>query len=178
MSPWLTFGLDLTAVLLLAMWRVPSDSTSTTVRWNRRALLTFATTVVTLVLIGGAGAFFFDDPWSAFSRLRGETISVEPADSEIGTGVSGELHEFSVRLVNHSNHSVRCYGGTANCRCLAIKDLPMVLPPGESRPIRLQITFRGGPGLFRERFVIFTDDEVQSLVVARATGRLTDSTIR
>jgi hypothetical protein len=173
-NPWLTFAADLTAVVALAWWRVPRGSERDSVRWVRGGAKILAGAAAFLLLMMGGLLVGFDDPWSALARLRGEAIRVEPAVSEVGVGVPGEEREFTVALVNSTGHTVRVIGGTSSCSCAATGDLPITLAPGETRPVRVTIGFRGGKGMFQARFLFYTDDEKQSEVVARLAGRVAE----
>jgi hypothetical protein len=92
----------------------------------------------------------------------------------VGEGRRGETREVTVRLVNHAGHTVECIGGTANCACMTTDDLPLTLGPGESRPVRVRMKFRGGKGSFQERFVFYTNERDQGTVVTRLAGRTLD----
>jgi hypothetical protein len=174
-NPWLTFAVDLTVVVVLAWWRVPQGPGQGSNRWLRGGATILAGAAAFLLLIMGGLIVVFDDPWLALARLRGESIRVEPAVSDIGAGVPGERREFTVHLVNHTDHPVRCIGGTASCACVTTDDLPITLAPGEARPVRVTTGFRGGKGVFLESFLFYTDDANQGEVVARMAGRVLEA---
>jgi hypothetical protein len=64
---------------------------------------------------------------------------------------------------------------TSDCNCLATDDLPVSVPPGESRPIAVRVYFKGKLGRFQRAFALYTDDYTQPVVVARFSGRVEPS---
>jgi hypothetical protein len=130
-----------------------------------------------LLLVALAGAAFLavaDDPHRALARLRGETISVDPAMSNVGEGGPGESRSFSISLTNSANHPVRLTGWTGNnCFALSTEELPITLAPGEFRKLRLSLVFPPGAGVrFQRSVTFFTDDEKQPLLTVWFRGRV------
>ncbi len=174
-SPWLTLALDVTAVAALAVWRPVRSTETRPAAWLRGVLRTGFGAAAFLALIGGAFLLTSDDPTRALARLRGEVISIEPAVSQVGEGVAGEQRTFPISLTNHGDRVVQIIGGTTTCSCIATGDLPITVPPGESRPIEVQVTFRGTSGRFQHNFILYTDDEKSPVVTARFAGRVIES---
>jgi hypothetical protein len=130
---------------------------------------------VFLVLVSGAFFLATENPAGALARLRGESVTVEPLVSDVGDGTTGEHRSFDIRLMNQTERPVRVTGGTTSCGCSAAADLPIALAPGESRPIRVEMTFGGSPGTFQHRFILHTDDENHRVVIARFSGRVVEA---
>jgi hypothetical protein len=130
--------------------------------------------VAFLVLIGGTFLLAIDNPVDALARLRGESLTVSPSETKVGDGVLGEERIFTIHLRNHTDRTIRVVGGTTNCGCVATDNLPIDLPPRESRRIDVHMKFSGGLGRFQHRFVLYTDDNQQRVVVARFSGRVID----
>jgi hypothetical protein len=63
-------------------------------------------------------------------------------------------------------------GGTTTCSCITPDDLPIIVPPNESRGILVRMRFQGRPGRFQHSFVLYTDNENQQTVTARFAGRV------
>lgn len=173
-SPWQAFGVDVALVCATLLWR-PSRAPGTRASaWLQGALTTAGGTVVLLTLIGGAFLLFSDDPAEALARLRGEVITVEPSISDVGTGVNEEQHEFQVQVRNNTERTIHIVGGTANCSCMAIADLPMTVPAHQARTMRVKIRLKGTAGAFQQPFRLFTDDETQEIVFGRVRGYIAE----
>lgn len=171
-SPWWTFALDVALIGVLVACRPrPSEELHST-SGVRTALTTGAGAVACLGLIGGAFWFAFDDPAAALARLRGEPITVEPSLTDVGDGISEEVRTLTIQLVNRGEQPVAIVGGTANCSCLATASLPGTVPPGESRPVTVQVTFKGQRGRFQHKFFFYTNDSIQPVVIAWFGGRV------
>lgn len=176
-SPWHTLGLDLTAVATLVWWR-PRREHGIEVAYSvmlRQVLAVIAGSGVVLVAVLGGLAWKYGSPFEALIQARGEPIVVEPSVSQVDEAVAGEKRTFTLRISNHQDRSVRIMGGTTTCSCITTDDLPITVPPNESRPIMVRIRFGGRPGSFQHSFVLYTDDENQQTVTASFTGRVIES---
>jgi hypothetical protein len=171
LSPWWSFGLDV-AILATLLFSRPSSSLATLPAGARNLIATGIGAAGFLMLIGGAFLLASEDPVVALARLRGEPIAVEPSVSELGAGIAGEQRTITVQLTNRTGQAVRIVGGTSNCDCIATGDLPVAVPPGESQPITVKLSFKGKVGRFQRSFALYTDDTTQPLVVARFAGRV------
>jgi hypothetical protein len=171
-NPWLTFAIDLAAVAVLALGRPKSALDTRAPDWLSGLLKTGASAAALLALTGGVAFLALGNPADALARLRGEPLAIDPPVSAVGEGVRGEERAFTIRLHNHTQRPVCLVGGTASCRCFTTDDLPLTVPAGESRPLRVRMTFRGEVGRFQRPFLLHTDDEDQQTIVARFTGRV------
>lgn len=176
-SPWGAFGLDVVCLTAL-VWCRPSIHGMERFgfsRWRWDAI-TIASGVVAILGVGLGGILLAGvHPGDFLARARGELVSVDPPVTDMGTDVSGQAHRFTVRLQNHTDHTVKIVGGTANCSCLATGDLPISIPPGESAPITVTGSFKGTTGLFQNEFYLYTDDEKHHRVLARFKGRIIET---
>ncbi len=172
-NPWLTFGVDVLALVALVLWRPPGSPEEGAAAKSRTLLRVVAGAVTCLVLIVGSFFLISSHQVHALARLRGEPITVEPAVSDMGDGLAGEERSFTIRITNHSDHQVRVVGGTASCSCFTTDDLPVTLLPGQSHPLTIRMVFRGQVGRFQRRFNLYTDDG-QGTIVARYSGRLVE----
>jgi hypothetical protein len=175
-NPWLTFAFDVAVMAALALFRpqpihAPNQHTDT---WFVGVLKTVAGAVAILVLVSGVFLLASDNPFDALARLRGESLTVEPSVSQLGDGVVREKRTFTIYLRNHTDRPIRVVGGTTTCACIATNDLPIVVPPHDAQPMEVQMIFKGGTGRFQQRFVLYTDDEQQKVVVARFSGRVVE----
>jgi len=92
--------------------------------------------------------------------------------SDMGSDVAGQRRQFTVRLHNHTDHTVRIVGGTTSCACSVTGDLPVSIPSGGSVAVTVSAGFKGTPGLFQQKFFFYTDDKDQHRVLARYEGRV------
>jgi len=173
-SPWYAMGLDLAAVAALVCWRPRQGYWSDSATLRRILAVAAGTGVILAVGFGGL-AWMYGSPYEALSHVRGEAITVESIVSYVGDGIAGEQRSFTIQLANHRDRPIKVIGGTTTCSCIATNDLPIIVPPRESRPITVRITFRGSPGRFRHSFVLYTDDEKQATATAWFAGRVIES---
>jgi len=171
-SPWVTFGLDVGAVVALALWRPAYAVDGPPVAWIQPLLKIGTGAAVLLALTSGAFLLAFASPAEALAWLRGEAITAEPAVSDVGKGLPGEARVLRIRLSNRTPRLVRVVGGTTSCSCVASRDLPLTLAYGETGSINVVVKFVGSPGRFQRHFVLLTDDEQQPEVVARFSGQV------
>ena len=113
-------------------------------------------------------------PFAAIASLRGDSLTVEPAVSDLGTGSRGDIRDFHIRVHNHTDRTVRIVGRTVDCSCNATDGLPMTVSAREIRSLKVQYRFSGQARAFQDPFVLYTDDEAQPLVVARVAGRIVE----
>jgi hypothetical protein len=171
-SPWWMFTLDATGVLALLIWR-PLVAQDRVVPFRSSLIFRVSlSTAASLTVIAATLLLVVDDPTAALAQLRGESIIIRPAVSEIGDGLLGEVRLFPITLENVASHAICIQGGTADCRCLSTKDLPLTIPPGQSRTIQISAKFLGRLGSFERHFRLFTDDDQQTVVIARFAGRV------
>jgi hypothetical protein len=81
-----------------------------------------------------------------------------------------------LQIRNQTDRTIRVVGGTADCSCMATKDLPLTVQPREVESVQVQFSFRGPSGAFQRAFVLYTDDERQPRVLARVTGSVIEPT--
>lgn len=178
-NPWLTFAFNVVVLAALTLCR-PNPTPNLNVRrpaWFVGVLRTGVGAAALLVLVGGVFLLAFDNPADALARLRGESLTVEPSVSQVGDGTIGEARTFTVHVRNHIDRPIRVVGGTTNCACIATNDLPIVVPPHEAQPMEVQVKFQDGTGRFQHRFVLYTDDEQQKVIVARFSGRVIEASL-
>lgn len=180
-NPWFTFGLDLVVVvvvLAVTLWRSGSAEDLSKTRLSgflMNCVQVAAFTAVLLGLLVTGIAIYAGDPWAAIAKLRGETLTVTPAITELGEGVAGKQLTFQVQLRNYSDNPINVVGGTTSCACIATQDLPITIPAGGNQSINVKIKFSGSPGKFAHRFVLYSDSE-ERLTVARFSGVIMPAT--
>jgi Protein of unknown function (DUF1573) len=174
-NPWITFALDVGAVALLCLLPTPDSFSNDSSAWSAWLQFLGRTCFRAVVILMVVAIFFLlisDDPATALARLRGDSITIDPAVCDFGSAAFGTERSLYVRLTNRADRPIRIVGGSADCRCLAIHSLPIILSAGETQTIEVKATFRGSPGRFRHRYKLFTDDETHPLVVAHIDGQV------
>jgi Protein of unknown function (DUF1573) len=174
-NPWITFALDVGAVALLCVLPMPDASSNHSSAWSAWPQFLGRTCFRAVVILMVVAIFFLlasDDPATALARLRGDSITIDPAVCDFGSAPFGRERSLYVRLTNRADRPIRIVGGSADCRCLAIRSLPIILSAGETQTIEVKATFRGSSGRFRHRYRLFTDDETHPIVVAHIGGQV------
>jgi hypothetical protein len=78
--------------------------------------------------------------WVAATRIRTGDRLTWSREIDYGVLKPGQDATRPVVLENRSREAVRIVGGTADCSCLATTGLPLVLAPGESASVPVEIT--------------------------------------
>jgi hypothetical protein len=170
-SPWWTFALDVGISSGLLYWYPIAG-----LRGAELSII-LATGLGGIAMVGMiAGAFVLtsENPVEALARLRGESITVQPPISDVGSGIVGDRQQVQIRLRNNTDRFIRVVGGTTDCSCIATADLPISVPPHEARAIAVKVQFKGSDGFFQHNFVLWTDDEDQRVITAGIRGYVTD----
>src|SRR5262249_25557508 len=123
LNPWYTFGLDVAAVAALWYWRPRASSVRASPGDSPARLLRpvlYLASGVTLILAGCFAALWLAFPSlsAALLFLRGESLTIEPKVVEVGTGVRGEVRDFSLEIRNYTDHPICLMGGRVGCRCI------------------------------------------------------------
>jgi hypothetical protein len=175
-SPWWTAGLDVAAITLLALIRpqpVQAAGEPLGRRLSRSPALTAVAGAVILLGLGAGGlTLAFESPGHALAYLRGESVLVEPAVSDVGSAPPGVATELRITIKNLTDHAIRLTGGMQDCTCLTTQDLPVSVPAHGNVTVRVVLGFRGSPGKFQQRFHFYTDESSQPVLIGRAVGRV------
>jgi len=70
---------------------------------------------------------------------------------------------------------VRLIGGTADCSCTVLQDLPLEIGAGEMRSVTVNVVMSGKPGIFTRKAGFFIDDHGMKRIDFRLTGRIVDA---
>ena len=177
-SPWVAFGIDGAALVLLGTSRPDFRGAyqSARGRWGRMVVREFGTVAVAVAScagIIGCTSLAFGSPEAALARLRGESVSVRPSIADGGSGEAGQTMEATVEIVKWTSCPVTIYGGTSDCSCVATKDLPLTLRPGEKRRVTVEVRLPESPGLFNRKAFLMTDCDDARMILFGLTGRIT-----
>ncbi len=172
-NPWYTFVIDIATVAALVFIRPDLQPL-----WENRARIgltaacVFGGYVVLLGLLAGFVYFHFGSVSAALASLRGERLSVSPGLIDMGEGAPAETRAASVELTNRTEQPIRLIGGSADCSCTVLGDLPVTVPPGESRSITITMNLPKTPGMFNRKAQLTIDDDGFKTVGFRLTGRI------
>ncbi len=176
-SPWAAFALDvllLTALILgrpdlKPLWDNPRQ---TLARGAIPALSALAGIVLISVTLWGLAYFSFGSVPAAIAYLRGERISIQPRLADVGTGEAGTERQVTLEVTNWTDQPVRLIGGTQDCSCTVLADLPITIPPLEARSVAVNIRLSGKPGIFTRKADFLVDDQGFKRISFRLTGRI------
>jgi hypothetical protein len=175
-NPWYMFAVDCAAVVATVAFRPDFKPL-----WNDRARIGITAAAILggyAVLLGVlalVSVVHFGSMDAAIAALRGERLSLDPAMVDMGQGVPGEERDASVELTNRTDKPIRLIGGTADCSCTVLGDLPVTIPSGESRSITVTMRLPKSAGIFNRKAHLKIDDDGFKSVGFRLTGRITPS---
>jgi hypothetical protein len=169
-SPWVAFGIDAAALALLACGR-PRANEAVPVERPRFGGVVVSAAVV-LVLLGAAGSWVYGSPGAALARLRGDPLTVNPDYLELGAIPVGESRDAALTVCNWSDRPVRLIGGTSDCTCTTLSDLPVTIAPGERTTVAIHLVAPPGAGLLTRMVMLRTDHPDQPQVRVRLGCRV------
>lgn len=175
-NPWLMFVIDLTALAALIIGR--PDLTPI---WNHRAAIVrtgvylFGAYFLFMGALAGFAHYRHGSIGAALASMRNERLTVYPATVDMGSGDAGESKDAAVEITNRTEHPIRLIGGTADCSCIVLGDLPVTIPPGETRSITVTVRLPRSPGIFTRKAELAIDDGDFKKVSFRITGRIVSS---
>jgi hypothetical protein len=165
-SPWYAFAADVAALVLLVVGRPRREAVAVGgMRPAARAGLKWAGGVgVLLVGLTAAGAAVYGSPDAALARLRGEKLLVD-SYLDFGTGKPGDTLEAPAIIRNVTDHPIRLVGGTSDCSCTVLRDLPVTIEPGGSAVVGIQLRIpTANNGQLTRTVFLRTDDPGQQTV--------------
>jgi hypothetical protein len=127
--------------------------------------------LISAILVGLAILIFGSVP-AAIASLRGERISIYPRLADVGAAEVGAERRVSLDVTNWTEQPIRLIGGTRDCSCTVLADLPITIPPKETRSLTVGIRLKGKPGIFTRKAALLVDDEGFQKITFRLTGRI------
>jgi hypothetical protein len=155
-NPWIVFGVNITVVASLTYFRPTFDQFGT-----RREVKRFVVLVSALglfVSLALASLFFGFGPFDRLTALlRLEPYYISPQAIDFGIGTPGQIKDADLLITNLSDKPIRVVGGSSSCSFVAMGDYPVVVEPGESRSMRIRVSYPVVPGSFAHTGTYFID---------------------
>lgn len=172
-SPWLAFGVDVTALVLLAVCR-PALRTGS-FRLPPRVVGIAASAGAMLLVLTGFGIWTYGSPQAVLARLQGRTLTISSDYIDFGSGTVDQVLTADVEVWNVSDRPVRLTGGTTDCTCVTTSGLPKTIPPGESWPVPVKLTIpSAGSGRFTRVVELWTDRVGEQTIRVRVGCRVVE----
>jgi hypothetical protein len=176
-NPWHAFALDVGIIALLGFGRPELAGLSKV--WHSKgsgsldALFGAVGGILLFsgLLLGLAQAIFGSIP-ATLANLRGERVSIHPLVVDVGQGTSGQIRHISVELINWTDRPIRIIGGTKDCTCTVLKDLPITIPAKATRALSVGVRMTKTPGIFTRRVTFLVDDNGFMRVGFTLTGQV------
>ena len=90
-------------------------------------------------LVAGWGYATHGTVYALPELARGRVMMVSPTVLELGPLNAGTLREASIDVKNLSGRAITINGLKTSCTCVGSVNLPMEVPAGSDRPIRLAV---------------------------------------
>ncbi len=176
-NPWYAFGLDVLVLAALVVGRPDlkplwESSGRSRVAAILPAAFWFAGIVVISGLFLGLAYANFGSLAGTIAYFRGDRISVGPCLVELGAALAGDHCQVTVEVANWTERPIRLIGGTADCSCTVLEDLPLTIPAQEARAVSVEVLFSGKPGFFTRKAGFLVDDEGMQRINFSLTGRI------
>jgi hypothetical protein len=127
-------------------------------------------TSVVFALVAAWGYLQFGSVPAAMARLRGDQLLVDAYSKSFGPLEAEQSGTVVFNLLNTARRPVTVLGARSSCTCAAAGDLPIVVPSGERRSIRIVVKRDRRPGGVSEEVRLFTDEPSQPELVLRVEG--------
>ena len=179
-SPWYACGADLCILAALALGRPDvkpawDDPRTHLIGALKPAFYGLAATALPLGVLLGTVYLTFGSVRAAAAHLRGERVSISPGLADLGAGPLGESHSVAIDVWNWTGAPVRLIGGTADCSCTVLQDLPLEIGAGDVRSVTVNVLMAGKPGIFMRKAGFLIDDHGIKRIDFRLTGRIVDT---
>lgn len=176
-SPWWAFALDMVVLGLLAVGRPDLKPVMENPRskFATAAVIAICSVVGLALMLSVLLAFVhlcFGSVPAAIAYFRNERVSIQPRLIDIGEGSPGETRTVSVEVTNWTGNPIRLFGGTADCSCTVLGDLPTDIGPKETRVVSVTISLGEKAGMFTRNAAFRVDDEGHRMLRFRLTGRI------
>lgn len=167
-NPWFVFILDLLIIILLVVWRPQKWREVEGVKFS---MIHFVTGIAVSSLIIATILFiYFEDFDKATAWFRGESLVFSPRVIDFGSAKQNQTLKLAVSVTNGTDGYVRIIGGTSNCSCSIVEDLPVIMKPGES--VSFQVSYHTGRsrGLVHRQIKVLSDHLHQRAIPLEIIG--------
>ena len=141
-----------------------------------RSISTMTCTILLVNLALGILSLFgwirFGSIASGVAYLRGDRLIPDTYFKSFGSVVKGSSPVVEFKLNNLTRHPITVFGAKFSCACTVPADLPMVLPPGEVTPLRVQIHTSSKFGVFSEFIRLYTNIPGSCNYLLKVSGRV------
>ncbi|MBI2804587.1 MAG: DUF1573 domain-containing protein [Planctomycetes bacterium] len=121
--------------------------------------------------ISGLAWGSFGSVGAALAHFRGERLSIHPRLVDVGAAPAGDTREVRIELTNWTEQPINLIGGTSDCACTVLGDLPVTIPAGETVTVAVNLRFSGRPGMFTRKAAFLIDDQGFRAISFSITGR-------
>ncbi|MBI2804583.1 MAG: DUF1573 domain-containing protein [Planctomycetes bacterium] len=179
-NPWYAFGLDVCVLAGLVMgcpdWKLLRNHPRTLLSNTKFPAPCGLIAVLLSGAISGLAWGSFGSVGAALAHFRGERLSIHPRLVDAGAAPSGDGREVRIALTNWTEQPINLIGGTSDCACTVLGDLPVTIPAGETATVAVNLHFSGRPGLFTRQAAFLIDDQGFKAISFTITGRILERT--
>ncbi|MGL4423241.1 MAG: MauE/DoxX family redox-associated membrane protein [Gemmataceae bacterium] len=169
MKPWWTLGIDviLATGLTLGFFSGKLDKTEVLIDIVQFVLAMALTIGMWSIVV----VYRYETTENAIALLRGQRLVIPSSKIDLGDVPVDSTTTGTIELMNRSGEVVKLAGGSTDCVCTMIEDLPMDIPAGETRSIRVRYKAPASAGKIQHIGTIYTNNSQQSAVEITIVGQ-------
>jgi hypothetical protein len=95
-------------------------------------------------------------------------------DVDLGKGKKNERYTVQFEITNLGREVASVVGGSCDCSCAIVNELPLKVPPGKKVQVEVGISFPIDGDEFSRVLVFYTDVGQQGVLAARIQGQVTE----
>lgn len=169
-NPWISFTFDVLIVVLLLAAR-PSREAITALKPAMRAAIPLISIVIAILATFFISAYFYDGSLEVtIARLRGDDLAIVPSVVDLGDCSAGVSQTVETKVANFSRKTIFVYGGTSDCSCSVLENLPVEVLPNQTKAISIRIRTSSEPGRWTRNVRLITDSPRDRFVMFKLTG--------
>ncbi len=157
-KPWQALVLDITAILLLF-------GTSRKSRFveSSTAFAFFASYATTLAMWTTVIDWNYGTTKIAIATIRGDAVIVTPQAIDFGDVFVGETISKELSIQNISDRTITIYGGTTDCNCSTVENLPVTITPGMQVAIKIRLQAPATSVLLERSAMLWSDSATRTI---------------